>query len=233
MMKKLLLVDDDKNLCEIFKQGLSNQFEITTTDDADIAYRIATKNPQDIILLDLHLKDGDGIELCERLRKNQMTKRLPILIFTGFGSPEKMLSSYSVGADDFIDKPVDLQVLATRLNARLQRCRDISSGATVDFGNMKLNSDSHEFEIDGKVTSLTEIEFELLRMFLTNPNKKITREEILHTIWQDVKVTERTVDVHVSMLRRKLKNFNHTIKSIYGSGYILRPIKKIGLRSAG
>jgi len=222
---KLLILDDDIRICEVFAQGLSNEFEVMTTQDADIAYRIITKKSPDIILLDIHLGASCGISLCKKLRANQLVKNVPILILTGHGTTDKMLQSYDVGADDYIEKPVDLVVIKARLNARLRRIQAVANSG-VCFGNLKLYSERFEIELDGRCEHLSEIEFNMLRIFLTNPNKKISREEILKTIWNDTRVEERTVDVHISSLRRKLKDFNHHIKALYGSGYILRPNEK-------
>src|SRR4051812_4702293 len=110
----LLLVEDDQVLCNLLVQGLS-EFEITATEDADIGFRIATRNQPSIMLLDIYLKAGDGLELCQKLRLNPLTHKIPILIFTGKGSTENMLAAYGVGADDFISKPVDLDILKARL----------------------------------------------------------------------------------------------------------------------
>lgn len=231
MKKKLLILDDDIRICEVLAQGLGNDFEIVTTHDADIAYRVITKNTPDIILLDIHLGTGSGIELCKKLRDNQLIRNIPILILTGHGTTDKMLQSYDVGADDYIEKPVDLVVIKARLNARLRRVQELSNTGTC-FGNLKLFSERLEIELDGRSQRLSEIEFNILRIFLSNPNKKISREEILKTIWNDTRVEERTVDVHISSLRRKLKDFNHNIKALYGSGYILRPTEKRSLFKA-
>lgn len=223
--KKLLILDDDVRLCEILAQGLSNEFDVTITHDPDIAYRIIMRAPPDIILLDVHLGVGCGIELCKKLRTNQLAKNIPILILTGHGTTDRMLQSYDVGADDYIEKPADLVIIKARLLARLRRIQELSNSGET-FGNLKLYPERLEVELDGKGHRLSEIEFSLLRIFLTHPNKKISREEILKTIWNDTRVEERTVDVHVSSLRRKLKDFNHHIKALYGSGYILRPVEK-------
>ncbi len=223
--KKLLLLDDDPRVCDILSQGLSQEFEVMTTDDCDIAYRVAVKNPPDILLLDIQLKAGNGIDLCEKFRSNPLTKKIPILIFTGHGSTDNMLKSYDVGADDYLEKPIDLVVIRKRLHSRLKRVQDLCNDGLA-FGNLKLFEERLEIELDGKTHKLSNIEFDLLRIFLTNPNKNISREEILKTLWSDIQVTERTVDVHISSLRRKLKDFNHNIKALYGSGYILKPSSK-------
>lgn len=224
MIKRtLLLLDDDPLICEVFREGLAEDFVVTVTDDAEDAYRLAVKAPPDVLLLDMHLKTGNGIELCQRLRHNPLTRKIPILIMTGYGNAENMIASYEVGADDFIEKPANLKVIRTRLLARVQRVQDLTNSGAL-FGNLRLYPDRFEVEIGGEVFQLSETEFDLLRIFLANPNQTISRQEILKTVWNDVRVTERAVDFQISQLRQKLAGFNHSIKSLYGRGYILRPL---------
>ena len=146
------------------------------------------------------------------------------MIMTGFGDKKKLLSSYQVGADDYFEKPIEIEELTARLQARLKRVEDIA-GKVDTLGNLKIFFDRNEVELNGSVQSFSQIEFTLLKVFLLNVNKKVSREEILNTVWQGTKVEQRTVDVHISSLRKKLKEFNHQIDSLYGSGYILRPYK--------
>jgi DNA-binding response OmpR family regulator len=224
MIKRtLLLLDDDPSICEVFREYLADDFVVTVTDDVDDAYRLAVKTPPDVLLLDVRLKTGNGIELCQRLRDNPLTRKIPILIISGDSNAENMIASYEVGADDFIEKPVNLEVIRARLLARVQRVQDLTNSGTL-FGNLKLYPERSEAEIGGKLFQLSETEFDLLRVFLANPNRKISRQEILKTVWNDVQVTERAVDVLISQLRQKLLGFNHSIKSLYGRGYILRPL---------
>lgn len=223
--KKLLLLEDDLFTSDILSQALSDEFEIIHTDDTDVAFRIATKNSPDIMLFDVHLKTGNGIELCKKVRENPISRKIPILIFTGQSNTEKMLRSFDVGADDFIEKPIDVEVLRKRLHARLRRVKDFA-GDEQSFEDLKIFPDRQEMEVNGKVHKLSETEFSLLQIFITSPNKKIQRDEILKAIWKDVQVTERTIDVHICSLRRKLKESNYNIKALYGSGYIFRAFGK-------
>lgn len=224
MIKRtLLLLDDDPLICEVFCEGLADDFIVTVTDDVDDAYRLAVKTPPDVLLLDVRLRSGNGIELCQRLRDNPLTRKIPILIMTGYGNADNMIASYEVGADDFIEKPVNLKVIRTRLLARVQRVQDLTNSG-APFGNLKLYPERFEVEIGGKTFQLSETEFDLLRVFIANPNQKISREEILKTVWKGVQVTKRAVDVHISQLRQKLTGFNYSIKTLYGRGYILRPL---------
>jgi DNA-binding response OmpR family regulator len=221
--RTLLLLDDDPLICELFCDGLADDFVVTAADDVEDAYCLAVKTSPDVLLLDVRLKTGNGIELCQRLRHNPLTRKIPILIMTGYGNAENMIASYEVGADDFIEKPVNLKVIRTRLLARVQRVQDLTNSGTL-FGNLKLYPERLEVEIGGKLFQLSETEFDLLRVFLANPNRKISRQEILKTVWNGVQVAERAVDFQISQLRQKLIGFNHSIKSLYGQGYILRPL---------
>lgn len=226
--KKILIVDVENKNCDSLSQGLANEFNVTVVDDVEIAFRLASKSPPDIALIDEHIGADSGIDLCYRFRNNQLLKNIPILILADQGTQEKMLLSYDMGADDYIEKPIDLTIIRNRLKARIQRAQ-AGLRSEIAFGNIKLFHDTFEVELDGSLHKLSEIEFDLLRIFLTHPNKNITRDEILKTIWVDTRVEDRTVDVHISSLRRKLKTFNYKIKALYGSGYILRPTIKHNL----
>jgi DNA-binding response OmpR family regulator len=223
--RTLLLLDDDPLIRDVFRDGLADDFVVTVTDNADDAYRAAVETPPDVLLLDVHLKRGNGIELCQRLRRNPLTRKIPILIMTGYGNTENMIASYEVGADDFIEKPASLKVVRTRLLARVRRVQDLTNSGAV-FGNLMLHPERLEVEIGAKSFQLSKTEFDLLRVFLTNPNQKISRQEILKSVWNGVKVTERAVDFHISQLRQKLIGFSHSIESLYGRGYILRPLNR-------
>lgn len=224
MKKKILIVDDEVLLGETFAEALADSYETIATTDPDIAYRIATQNQIDALLLDVNLGASNGMDLCEKLRQNPLTQKIQILLMTGFGNKESLISSYKVGADDYIEKPIDINELKIRIQSRLKRVESLV-GRSDSIGNLKLFFDSNEVEINGKKIQLSPIEFSLLKLFVINVNKKITREEILNTVWSNTKVEERTVDVHITSLRKKVKDFNHHIDSMYGSGYILRSSK--------
>jgi DNA-binding response OmpR family regulator len=219
---KLLLVDDDESLTELITESLSEKFNVISTFDADTAYRVATQNQPDGVLLDINLKQSSGLHLCERIRQNLLTKHIPIIVITGVGDRGKMLTAYDLGADDYIEKPIDMAVLENRLSSRLKRFENLTSKAK-SIANMRLFSDRNEVELNGKVYRLSHTELSLLKLLLDNVNKQVTRVEIMRTIWTDAVVEERTIDVHISSLRRKLRGFDYRIEALYGTGYILRP----------
>ena len=156
MNKKLLIVDDDKLLCDSFAKYLEDTFEVLTTDDVDIAYRIATQNHIDALLLDVNLGEQNGIDLCHKLRQNQLTQKLPIMIMTGYGDKNKLISSYKLGADDYFEKPIEMEELSARLLARVKRVEDIG-GKMNQLGNLKIYYDRNEVELNGTLHQLSQI----------------------------------------------------------------------------
>lgn len=224
LKKKLLIVDDEQLLGELYAEYLQEYFDVLFTTDPDIAYRIATQNEIDALLLDVHLGKNCGLQLCEKLRRNLLTQKIQIFLITGYGNKEILLESYKIGADDYIEKPIDMEELKIRLTGRIRRLENLV-GRSTSIGNLKLLPDFKEVEICGKRKALSPIEFSLLKLFLANINKNISRNEILNSIWSNTAVEERTVDVHINSLRKKIQDFDHHIESLYGSGYVLRSHK--------
>lgn len=220
--KKLLILDDEEVFGDNLSKLLADSFDVKFTTKPKEAYAIATQQQLDAILLDINLGVENGLEFCEKLRSNALTKNVQIFLMTGFGCKNIHMQSYKVGADDYIEKPFDTEELKLRILSRLKRMESIL-GIKESVGNIKVYIDRSEIEIDGLTTYLSLVEMQLLKVFMANVNKKITREEILKVVWPEAKVEGRTVDVHVSALRKKLKNFDHQIQSLYGSGYILKP----------
>ncbi len=225
--KKLLIVDDEEIICSHLSAELADLFDVKYSTQVDQAYALATEDSIDAILLDINLGIDNGFEFCERLRDNALTKNVQIFLMTGFGNKKSHLQSYRVGADDYIEKPIDIDELKIRLSSRLKRLEAIT-GVSNNVGNLKVYFDRNEIELNGEVTQLSLVEIKLLKVFLSNVNKKVTRQDILKAVWPDARVEDRTVDVHVSTLRKKIKNFDHQIQSLYGSGYILKPVGKSG-----
>lgn len=219
---KLLLVDDDDLLFEFLKEGLAKKFNVISTASADEAYVIATRDQPDLMLIDIFFQGPSGIDLCQKLRANLLTRWIPIIVITGMGDREKMFSAYEAGVDDYIEKPIDIMVLENRITSRLKRMSALSNKGK-SIANMQIFMDRSEVLLNGKTHKLSQTELSLLRIFISNINKNVTREELMKSIWADSNVEQRTVDVHISSLRRKLKDFDYRIEALYGSGYILRP----------
>jgi DNA-binding response OmpR family regulator len=223
-MKHLLVIDENTAVTDFIRDGLAHAFSVFATIDVIQAYDYAAKNCPLAVLVDMKAELSSEFGLCRRLRDNALTRHIPILMMLEEFSLTSMNQAYERGSDDYISKPVNLSELELRLKAHIRRAEESVPRHPI-VGNLVLVPERHEIKLDGKTHRLSPLEFQLLRVFILNPNRSISRNELLKTVWQDVAVSNRTVDVHVSSLRRKLAGSDFAIDSIYGSGYILRPMQ--------
>jgi DNA-binding response OmpR family regulator len=173
----------------------------------------------------------DGITVCEKLRSSEITRHIPIVILSGVADVDQRIKVFLTGADDFVTKPFRIKELAARVESKLRRVREVEEGMLqpdrspekITCGNLTLDSSKIEVSINGKVVPLSVLEFNLLRFIVVNADRVISRETILQNVWKDAVVTDRTVDTHIACIRKKLKDFDHVISTIYGAGYILKP----------
>lgn len=225
LRKKILIADSEHLACQTIAASFSSTFEVFTAANIADARTIAQKQNIDAIIIDLHLGHENGLDLCEHIRHNSKLSAIPIIVTTRYADKHKLLISYQRGADDFVEKPVDVDILKTKILSLMKRFSQIR-GDIESMGNLTAFYERSEIELNGEVRRLSQLEMKILRYFLSNPQKKIQRQELLDTIWPDHTVEQRTIDVHVSLLRKKLKDFDFSIDSIYAGGYILRPSEK-------
>ncbi len=219
--KRILIVDDEDDLCEILQYNLNNAGYIT-----EVAHSAeeAIKRPLssfDLILLDVMMGPMSGFKLADRLRseKNLYT---PIIFLTAKDGENDILTGFSLGADDYITKPFSINELTARVKAVLKRSRaDKNRVATIiRFGEIEMDTVRKRLIINDEKIELTKKEFEILRLLLENQGKVYPREEILLKVWgDDVIVTERTVDVNITRLRSKLGIHGKNLKNKTGYGY--------------
>jgi DNA-binding response OmpR family regulator len=221
--KKIFVVDDEEDLCEILKYNLEQAgFEVTTAFSAEEAL-LMNVNSFDLILLDVMMGEMSGFKMAEIIRKSKHNPLIPIIFCTAKDDEEDTLRGLELGGDDYILKPFSVKEVVARVNSVLRRTQkqipekhkeDISfDGITITFEQKKVI-------INGKALELTKTEFELLSLFLKNREKVFSREELLAYIWQDdVFVSERTVDVHITRLRKKIAPYGKNIQSRSGYGY--------------
>lgn len=220
---KLLIVDDEEDIREILQFNLENEgFSIDTACSGEEALE-KLKPEHKLILLDVMMGGISGFHVAERLRKDNV--QTPIIFLTARGSENDLLTGFSVGADDYIAKPFSIKEVIARVKAITKReYKTISSESkekkTVVFGDMKLNLVSKSLELKDRSIILTKKEFEILSLLMQNPQKLFTREEILEKVWEgESYVLERTVDVHVARLRKKLDKYSACITNRSGYGY--------------
>ncbi len=221
----ILVVDDDDDILTIINDNLKlDGYEVFTATLGKDAISIFKKKPIDLIVLDLMLPDMDGIQVCRAVRTNS---HVPIIMLTAKdGLSDKVLGLES-GADDYIVKPFDYLELAARIKARLRRSKSyLSADEVLEVGNLQLNPESREMEVDGNQVLLTKKEFDILSLFFKHAGKVLSRDTIKQEIWPGKKLYKwsRTIDVHIQHLRAKIeKNPDQPkfIITVPGVGYML------------
>jgi len=217
----ILIIEDDEYISELIEFNLTKEgYEIITAKDANEGLMFLKNNDIDLILLDLMLPGLQGEEFLE-LIKNKEKRDFPILIITAKTNEELFVKLLKNGADDFLIKPFSIKVLLAKIEAILRRTRRDSFNTIEAFG-IEILPDEFIARVDGEELELTKTEFEILKMLVENKGKVLTRERILQGVWGlDAMVSDRTIDVHVSKIRKKLKNKGNLIKSIPRIGYKL------------
>lgn len=224
-MHKLLIVEDDAVIRAQVEGALSATYAVRSAETLRAAERLLAAEKFDLILLDAGLPDGDGFRFCASLRSSEATRDIPIIFMTGRGEVLDKLMGFSVGADDYVTKPFDLKELKARVAVRLkttvsaaESTRPLRKGdlrIEVAFQRVSLVRGTEEKEL-----SLTGTEFKILSFLAPREEEVFDREKLIRAIWgEDVHVTPRTIDTHVSNLRKKLAASEYTIVSVLRSGY--------------
>lgn len=218
------LVEDDANIREIEHYALKNsgyaveEFE----NGADFLRRVSEKKPS-VVLLDIMLPHEDGLDILSRLREDEETARLPVILVTAKTSELDKVKGLDLGADDYIAKPFGVMELVSRVKALLRRTADQEQQASLlRHGAIELDSDRHAVTVDGESCELTFKEFELLRCFLRNAGIVLSRDKLMNQVWGfDYEGESRTVDMHVKTLRQKLGEAGSAIRTVRNVGYVL------------
>jgi len=218
----ILVVDDEEDICEILKFNLESEgFNVDTLNSAEEAMHKKLEKYQ-LFLLDIMMKGMSGYRLADEIRKRRRLEA-PIFFITAKNSENDKLTGFSVGADDFITKPFSIKEVVARIKAVLRRSdginESITEPATLKISGIELDIEKKRLIVDGNKEDLTPIEFQLLHILLKNPGRIFGREQILDNIWRDVNVTDRTVDVHVTRLRKKLGSHGKYLVTRKGYGY--------------
>jgi DNA-binding response OmpR family regulator len=222
--KNILIVDDEHDICEILEFNLANEgFSITCANSAEEALNKVTPDLA-LILLDVMMGGMSGFKMAEKLRKENNS--VPIIFLTAKDTENDMLTGFSVGGDDYISKPFSIKEVVARVKAVLKRHNNHNlptntlNESKLTFGNLMIDLEMKEAFINGETISLTKTEFEILTLLATNSTRIFSREDMIEHLWKDAPyVTERTVDVHITRLRKKLGNMANLISSRSGYGY--------------
>ena len=223
MMKQhILIIDDERDLCEIL------QFNLTAAGyKVDVAYSAAEAlnlgvSRYDLLLLDVMMPGLSGFELARILKQDAATSSIPIIFLTALGDENNTLYGFDLGADDYIAKPFSVRETLARVRAVLARVTPPDQVENqLCYEGLKMDLDKMSVTVDGELVSLTKTEFELLRLFLENRGQVFSRQEVLERVWpRDVVVTDRTVDVNITRMRKKIGKYSSCIGTRHGFGYL-------------
>jgi two-component system, OmpR family, response regulator len=223
---KVLVVDDELNLAELISMALRYEgWEVVTAHTGSKAVALAKEFRPDAVVLDMMLPDFDGLEVLRRMRNTDV--HLPVLFLTARDSVEDRVAGLTAGGDDYVTKPFSLEEVVARLRSLMRRAG--AQQATVDtllaVGDLTLDEDSHEVTRGGEEVRLTATEFELLRFFMRNPRRVLSKAQILDRVWQyDFGGQANVVELYVSYLRKKVDaGRSPMIHTMRGAGYVLKP----------
>lgn len=225
---KILVVDDEQDICEILQYNLETEgYEVVTANSAEEALELPLQD-FGLILLDVMMGEMSGFQLARRLKENTETAQVAIIFITALDGEDNTVKGLNIGADDYIAKPLSMKEVKARVKAVLRRfvpvekVKAVPEGLTdiIQYEGIALNLDSKTATLDGEDLSLTKLEFELLSLFLQHPGKVFGRNDLLERCWpKDVYVLDRTVDVNITRLRKKIGHFGKQIKTRVGYGY--------------
>ena len=221
--QKILIVDDDVNICELLRLYLEKDgFETRVVNDGGSAVRQSESYAPDLILLDVMLPILDGWQVCREIRKKSST---PIIMLTAKGETFDKILGLELGADDYISKPFDTKEVIARIKAVLRRSSENEKNhdiKKVNYEKLSINLTNYELVVDGKAIDTPPKELELLYHLASNPNRVFTRDQLLDEVWGfDYYGDSRTVDVHIKRIREKLEGISDkwALKTVWGVGY--------------
>jgi two-component system, OmpR family, alkaline phosphatase synthesis response regulator PhoP len=239
-MNRILVVDDEQDICEILQFNLETEgYEVVTANSAEEALDILHspaaegENEFSLILLDVMMGEISGFKMARMLKADPEKAHIPIIFITALGDEDDTVKGLNIGADDYISKPLSMKEIKARVKAVIRRTSklprvtpenapdDDSDNAVVTFEGLTLDIGKKSVTVDGNEVNFTKLEFELLALLMENPGKVYSREKILARIWpRDTYVTDRTVDVNITRIRKKIGNYGKCVKTRFGFGYL-------------
>lgn len=222
----ILVIEDHHDIIEIVRYNLEREgYTILAAYDGAAGLQMAQQQKPHLILLDLMLPKMDGLEVCRRLRQQESTALIPIIMLTAKNAESDVVLGLGLGADDYVNKPFSPKELLARVKAVLRRSQTktaVSDDEIITFGALRIDSKAYEVTLNKKPVSLTLAEFKLLRALAQQPGRVLSREQLLEKmVGSDVNVVDRNIDVHIAALRKKLKGFGNQITTVRGVGYRL------------
>ncbi len=227
---KILVIEDERSLAEILGANLEREgFEVLVSHDGQDGLRQAQLKLPDLIILDLMLPVMPGLEVCKQLRQGTRTRQIPIIMVTAKAEETDQLVGFALGADDYVTKPYSMKVLIQRVRKELRKLQpvdDSSTGHVIESQGVVVDRHRHRALMNDEEVPLTPTEFRLLEVLLRQEGRAFTRHELMDAaIGEDAVVLERTIDVHVKSLRKKLGDGADLIETVRGVGYRFREVR--------
>ena len=220
---RILVVDDEEDLCEILKFNLENEgYGVDTANSAEEALKMDLSQYH-LLLLDVMMGEISGFRMANMLKKDKDTAHIPIIFITAKDTENDTITGFNLGADDYISKPFSIREVMVRVKAVLRRTATplpVKEEEVLEYKGLTLNIPQKKVSIDGTEVPLTKKEFEILMLFLQNKGRVFSREDILAKVWNDeVYVLDRTIDVNITRLRKKIGEYGKRIVTRLGYGY--------------
>ncbi len=223
MSRKILVVEDEAPIREMLCFVLEQKgYQVVEAEDYDTALNKLCEPFPDLILLDWMLPGGSGINLIKHLKREELTRNIPVVMLTARGEEEDKVRGLEVGADDYITKPFSPKELVARLKAVIRRVTPTALEDVIDVQGLKLDPVSHRVTANDAPLDMGPTEFKMLHFFMTHQERVYSREQLLNNVWgTNVYVEDRTVDVHIRRLRKALEGAGHDklIQTVRGAGY--------------
>ena len=223
MSLNILIIEDEPDIRKNLEYNLSREgYSVLTAASIAEAEQLIYSNNLSLILLDLMLPDGSGLDLCKKMKSDPDVQNLPIIILTAKDDEVDKVVGFELGADDYVTKPFSVRELILRIKAVLKRGENKKDIVEIDrqFGDLKIDVDSHEVYVDGELVNLTALEFKLLIQLVDRRGRVQSREQLLADVWgYSAEVTTRTVDTHIKRLREKLGTMGKYVQTIRGVVY--------------
>ena len=222
--KMIFVVEDEPDIRETLSYNLNQEgFKVSEFSDAESCLNKIKEKKPELIILDLMLPGMSGLDLCKLIKSNNELKNISIIMLTAKSEEIDRIVGFELGADDYVTKPFSVRELILRVKVILKKSfEDLNESTIIEFGQIKLNLDAYEVEVDDKEIFLTTLEFKLLKHLIERKGRVQTRDQLLGDVWgYSSEVTTRTVDTHIKRLREKLGDIGAYIQTVRGVGYRL------------
>ena len=225
MNKKILIVDDEKEIVDLLEVYLSNDgYSVYKCYNGLEAMKCIKQSQIDLAILDIMLPDEDGLSILKKLRATPETRRIPVILVTAKTTEIDKVRGLDMGADDYISKPFGVMELISRVKALLRRTEKEDDGDTLACGSIEIDNKRHSVTVQGETCELTFKEFELLKYLMINQGIVLSRDKLMNQVWGfEYEGESRTVDMHIKTLRHKLGDGGQQIKTIRNVGYVMEP----------